>query len=702
MATLFLKLINMSVAATWLTAAILLIRPLMKRAPRWISLILWLVVALRLIVPYSPESSLSLLPSSETVPEEIIYSETPYIHTGFEHFNYVVSSWMTDTLAPPEAPSGTVEDTVIPTPMERVVDTASVIWIAGAAVMVGYCLFSYLKLRRSLSESVPMDNGTYLCDGIATPFVLGIIFPKVYVPSDIPEKDLPYVIAHERAHIKRLDHLWKPLGFLLLSIHWFNPVMWVAYVLFCRDIEYACDEKVIATLGKDAKKPYSMALIDCSASRRIISACPVAFGERDVEKRVRSVLSYKRPTLWIIIAALVVSAAIGVGFLTNPPEDPADVPGDSAPVTDEVIEEIPEESNLVIFTLENSYDPISPAKVTLNLDDGTFVFFTSALDSNHITGTYTIGSRLILMVDGDKKNGVYTFDIIDENRIAFIDSLSTNTPSYKFEKNGEVLPTVPDGGEFVSSKNIFYIYPDGTGPFYKYIRSDGDVDGDGIVEKCYLSIHPHSGAYGYSLGLDIYEGEEKEYVNWGIDFTHIGSYDTWLAYRFYDRTDGSIGVCKYLVDRTEFYNMVFEGDKVSLEPVTEDTPPPKEMDVCRDTVTLYAIEGSTSASISSQALPNSSSFVSSATIFLDMEKGTFVFGYDDRLTDLPGGTFTLTEKELVLSSNGSTYRYTRNPGNLFVFNSENSDEPPCFSYTDKNNTTYLYFYDGHFAWDFGR
>lgn len=310
MENIFLKLLNMSITAGWLVLALLLFRIVFKRAPKWINASLWILVAIRLVCPFSPESIFSLIPSAETVPEDIMYSASPQIHSGIEAFNSTVNPFISESLAP------TVENSA--NPMQIWVFIACVLWLSGVFAMLLYSVISYAVLRKRVGESIALHGNVRICDRIESPFILGIIKPIIYLPSRMEDGDMEYVIAHENAHLKRGDHLWKPFGFLLLSIYWFNPLLWVGYVLLCRDIELACDEKVIRELGADSKKPYSQALVNCSASHRAVAACPLAFGETGVKQRIRSVLSYKKPALWIIIAALTVSAVLALCFLTNP------------------------------------------------------------------------------------------------------------------------------------------------------------------------------------------------------------------------------------------------------------------------------------------------------------------------------------------------------------------------------------------------
>lgn len=318
MENVFLKIFNMSITASWIALAVMLLRLPLKKAPKWIMGVLWAFVALRLMLPISLESVLSLIPSAQTLPADFTYSPAPAINSGIPAVNSAVNPVISESLAP--APGASANPTQI------LSFIASAIWIIGVAGMLLYMVISYIALKLKVRESVSIakpdgfgtDKTVRICDRIPSPFILGVIFPKIYLPSTLGEDDMQYVMEHERTHIKRGDHLWKPLGFLLLSVYWFNPILWAAYVLMCRDIELACDEKVIRNLGEDSKKAYSEALINCSAPRQLVSACPLAFGEVGVKERIKRVLNYRKPAFWIIILAIVSCTVVAVCFLTNP------------------------------------------------------------------------------------------------------------------------------------------------------------------------------------------------------------------------------------------------------------------------------------------------------------------------------------------------------------------------------------------------
>lgn len=316
MSDLFIKIFNLGVTAGWLVLAILICRPLMKRAPKWINCLLWGIVGLRLVFPFSLESIFSLVPSAEPLPQDIALSPAPKINSGVGVLNDAINPIISTTLAP--EPWASVN------PMQIVIAIASWIWVIGIALMFGYGIVSYISLCFKVRVSVRGEDKVYFCDDVDSPFILGVIRPRIYVPSGMRDEALEHVLAHEKAHLRRGDHLWKPVGFALLALYWFNPLLWVAYALLCRDIEAACDEKVIKEMSDEAKKGYSEALLACSLHRKRIMACPLAFGEVGVKQRIKSVLNYKKPAFWVIIVALAATLVLSVCFLTNPQGTPRD------------------------------------------------------------------------------------------------------------------------------------------------------------------------------------------------------------------------------------------------------------------------------------------------------------------------------------------------------------------------------------------
>ncbi len=314
----FVKLANMSVAAGWLILAVLVLRLLLKKAPRWITCLLWALVAVRLVCPVSLQSPVSAYqvatPAAVQDSGGVTYFQ--YVHTSGDKPSIQLD---VETIRP--AGITTVQqDTAADTShtVTRYMPPYVMIWLAVGGALLLYGLVSTLRLRYRVREGMRLRENIWLCDAVTSPFLLGILRPSIYLPSGMDERQMDYVLAHEHAHLRRGDHIWKPLGYLLLAVHWFNPLVWVAYWLFCRDIETACDERVVRSMGVEDKKAYSMALLTCSQGRRMVLACPVAFGEVGVKSRIKAVLHYKKPGFWIVLAAVLACIVVAVCFLTDP------------------------------------------------------------------------------------------------------------------------------------------------------------------------------------------------------------------------------------------------------------------------------------------------------------------------------------------------------------------------------------------------
>ena len=314
MSGIFLKLLNLSISASWLVLVVLALRLVLKRAPKWVNVLLWGMVALRLMLPFSIESALSLIPSAETLSREVVrFDPAPTITSGVELIDNAVNPALSESFA--AAPLASVNPLYVWTYL------AGWVWLIGLAAMLAYALVSYLRLRRRVSASIPLRENIYVCDEVASPFILGIVRPCIYLPSALDEAQRGSVLSHERAHLARRDHWWKPLGFALLAVYWFNPLLWLAYTLLCRDIELACDERVLRGMDAGQVKDYSSALLACSVPRRMIAACPLAFGEVGVGARVKNALRYKKPAFWVVAASVAVCVVVAVCFLTNPRTD---------------------------------------------------------------------------------------------------------------------------------------------------------------------------------------------------------------------------------------------------------------------------------------------------------------------------------------------------------------------------------------------
>lgn len=330
MEALFLKLLNMSITASWLVLAIIAVRLVFRKTPKWTLCLLWGLVAIRLICPFSIESSLSLIPDPELLSQESVYTtDTAKPARG----DILDSDGNVIVERHPTTARGEILDSDGNVIVERIDGVSSYpnytqppswmhyvsrVWLIGLVGMIVYVMVSYLLLKRKVATAIPLLKGIKQSEYVDSPFVLGIIRPVIYLPFDMAEGDMAYVIAHEKAHIRRRDHWWKPFGFLLLSVYWFNPVLWVAYILLCRDIEAACDEKVIKDMSREERRAYSTALLNCSIHRRSIAACPLAFGETGVKARVKSVMNYRKPAFWVLLVALILCIVVFVCFMTDP------------------------------------------------------------------------------------------------------------------------------------------------------------------------------------------------------------------------------------------------------------------------------------------------------------------------------------------------------------------------------------------------
>lgn len=331
MAEIFQKALNMSIAAGWLILAVIALRLLLRRAPKRFRLLLWAVVGLRLALPWSIESALSLIPSAQTLPEGIMLERAPVLDTGISALNGAINPGFTAAFTPALGASAN--------PLQVLLPIAAVLWMLGAAAMLLWALVSWLRLRKRVREAVRLEENVYECE-IASPFVLGLFRPRIYLPFSLENGERELVLAHERAHITAGDHIIKPLGWLLLAAHWYNPLVWLAYALFCRDIELACDERVVRGLSLSDRADYSQALLDLSRPRGGVRACPLAFGESSVKGRVKSVLSYKKPAFWLVLLAVVVCVGAAVCFLTDPKEEAEPVDdGDGSVVISARLEE---------------------------------------------------------------------------------------------------------------------------------------------------------------------------------------------------------------------------------------------------------------------------------------------------------------------------------------------------------------------------
>ena len=380
---LFIDIFNQSVSALWLILAVIVLRPILFRAPRWTRGIMWGIVALRLILPLSLESKLSLIPSTNTLPPEFINSPSPEIQSGIPSVDAVVNPFLQSGLTPSIGESTS--------PASVLMYIASYVWLIGIGVLIGYMALSYCLLCRRVRLSVPHDGNIRLCDEISSPFLFGIVRPRIYIPSSLPAEHVPYVVAHERAHIRRLDNIFKPLGFIIASIFWFAPWVWVAYMLFCRDMEMSCDESAIKALGDEHRKKYAEALIECAAPSTI-GLIPLAFGETSVKGRIKSVMKHRKPALIWLIITIITALAMSACFLTSPVRS---LFRDG-------------ESEVYYPYLHYQTDTVSGPFLRLDPKSGGFLLSFSYYDSTLAYGKYTVDGDTITL-KSDNGGDTYVF-----------------------------------------------------------------------------------------------------------------------------------------------------------------------------------------------------------------------------------------------------------------------------------------------------
>ncbi len=507
MSELFLKTVNMSISASWIVLAVLLMRAIMRRAPKWSAVLLWGIVAIRLICPFSIESALSLIPSAETVSPEIMLENFPHIDSGISIINSTLNPIISNSFSPIPGASAN--------PLQILIPVLSVIWVSGIAALFLYTALSYINLRRKVATAVLLKDNIYQCETVVSPFVIGIIKPRIYMPFNMSERNAELVIAHERAHISRKDHLWKPFGFLLLTLHWFNPLMWLGYVLLCRDIELACDEKVVGKLDDGQRADYSQALLNCSVNRRVISACPLAFGEIGVKQRVKSILNYKKPAFWIMLIALILCAATAVCFLTDPKDNTEhnnDIPN------------IVTDANIRILSVGSDKDNVSIDVLSIVKDEqGNIVLKIRWNNNSEQVINYGEGF-MISKHENDSwiklnSNGIWVLPAYPVVPLSTEDETYRNVNREKEYHLSSYYDITNDGRyrfstEFTSdSKGTVWvdfmidssvIYYDS--PIYDIIEYD--IDNDGRTETCSLQHGFTSGLFTFIL--TVKEGEKIE------------------------------------------------------------------------------------------------------------------------------------------------------------------------------------------------
>ena len=649
----FAELLNISITASLVAFVVILLRFFMKKTPKWVTCILWGMVGLKLILPFSIESPLSIVPNKEPLPVSYIYntsalasgdSYTSVVDSGSQIFDAVVGTAIRETSS----------EAVLKSNFSII----ACFWLIGVAVMIIYGVISYHRINKKVEESAAFKDNIWLCDCIETPFIMGLIKPRIFIPSNIGEADIDFVIAHEKAHIKRKDHWWKPLGFMLLSLHWFNPVLWIAYILMCKDIEYACDEKVIKDMGIEIKKAYSNALINCSMPKRMISACPIAFGETAVKGRIKSVLNYKKPALWLVVISFVVCVAVGIGFLTNQPYKP-DVELDKAV------------SELILSETSDGYFIVRDYAITQG--EG-HILFGEERNENSVT----VYGYLSFCCFGFE-NGVLTNRAGSAGHSAFAATFDITDAGYQ---NGSLW--LPDDGS-LNWPSIEEKFPD------KYERK---------VEhfRDFEALEEQKRAYAKSalkdLGIEckIVDNGEFSYQTLVDDeslelFKGISGYPDWIGsiLRFengvgfiystgYDQEEKTYYLAKYADGADKANAKVYKFNGTEYEYSGE-----KEIEV----ETFFGVNESRKVYV----FKNSADW-KNPTITLNEKNGTFNFIYSHFSSYMCVGKYELTDDELILKDSDGESVYTFNvEKNGFSFNVEKSSKIPEYRYSSTSEKT---------------
>lgn len=594
MENLFLDVLNLSITAGWLIAAVLLVRLVIrKRAPKWICCLLWGMVGLRLVLPFSLESALSLVPSRETVIPESVYGEVALPVTPPENHEPVVPPTVPDDNVPddnvPDMPVintypeeyihsgiGIIDNKVNPiiqstatvtengketNILQTVTKIGSIVWVCGMAALAAYAVINYLLLKKRISFSVPEGKDIRKSEAVGSPFILGFFRPRIYLPFGLSAETEAHVIAHERAHLKRKDHWIKPIGYAVLTLHWFNPLVWAAYILLCRDIEYACDEKVVKNMSAEARKAYAEALLECGVSRSMIAACPVAFGEIGVKKRVKNALNYKKPLFWVMILAVVICAAVAVLFLTSPAAKDNET---SENVSEEISEEVSETSKDEITKI------IPPAFGDTDPLDFNLWYGTEDVIAKHIT----LDERIEAIKKSESKAA---FCIVELTELNFVEDENDYSKSY-VDLKFKIVKTIAKSSSWDLEEN------QEISSFQQFVYWR---DVDGITEVRYIEDFPPpflvcGSYYGVTINdgqvpKDSPEGYDVSVTNLTIPLNDKSINDTEYRNKLYKELQMALGnqggyyeMCETIIDR------YFEKAPVSKPETSEPEPETSE------------------------------------------------------------------------------------------------------------------------------
>ena len=481
---LFITIVNNGLVASWIILAVIVLRKLLNRIPKWVNCLLWGLVAIRLAIPFSIESIFSLIPSAKPVPADIEYAKIPKIDSGMHAVNTVINPVLENHFA--------VKEIASVNPIQVIIFITSYIWLIGVIGLLIYAFVSFIMLKRQVKNAQAVDKGIFRSGTIDSPFILGFVKPSIYIPDYLDDEAYICVTEHEKAHIKRGDFIWKPFGFLILSVYWFNPLCWFAYIMLCKDIEYACDEKVTKDKDKNWKATYCQVLLDCSSKRKMIAACPVAFGEVSVKDRIKFVIRYKKPTFWMIVLAFVACIVVGICFLTNPKttdisDDNIDAGND---LTSEEIAEKESDTTHLAEPAENE-EILGGGSYSSRNPDKTEQTTEQAADFAP-TDIYSVNQIDVILTNGD------THTVVDKSVLEKVEGMLSgaeeikeagcpfHTPLYLYREDGTIGVIYPA----TDSCDVFYsdgkYYDFGTGDnteFWSLLGLEVDL---GIV---YLQVN---------------------------------------------------------------------------------------------------------------------------------------------------------------------------------------------------------------------
>ena len=576
MTDLFLCLFNRAVAAGWLVLAVLVLRLLLKKAPKWTRLLLWGLVAVRLVCPFTLESIWSLIPSAQTIAPEALLEPVPTIHSGLPVLNTAVNPILEQSAAATPEYSAN--------PFQIWIAVAAVIWAVGVGILLLYAVCSYVRLRKRMSTAIRIEGNLYRSERTGFPFVLGLIHPKIYLPVNLDEDSIAHVVAHERAHICRRDHWWEPLGFLLLTVYWFQPLLWVAYVLLCRDIELACDEKVIRDMDREQRADYSQALLQCSVRRSTMAACPLAFGEVGVMERVKNVLNYRKPAFWVIVAAVAACLIAAVCFLTDPVTANVKHPWVreyTGTVDTAQFESISPE--FAIGAAENGQavfkNPKKAFAVFTDLYADTLEQLRQAFDLPQLTAQEyelykTYGWQFTGGTETEQERAAFVSKFLDLYENSFIDSAPSEIPSTKQSLDLEdVIPLSEKGDALTWADFENFAYTEvGSGMYIRYYEIDETFSlmiGGPSPDEPPWYINLHAGDSGENI-MDIRTGNVQSFIEanqpaWmsTVLCTYTREYAMEPSVTFYD--DGTYIFCFSGLSSTLGYGTYsLSGDRLTL------------------------------------------------------------------------------------------------------------------------------------------